>query len=191
MKRFWWVRHGPTHEKTFVGWRDVPVDLSDTALIERLDRYLPNDAVVVSSDLQRSIDTAGAFQGSRQRLPHDPRLREFNFGNWDGLTFEEVEARDPELSRSFWEHPGDLSAPEGDSWNSVAERVNAAVIDLLQTEHSNIIVVAHFGVILTQVQKVVNGDAYKALGYKIGNFSVTDLTCVDGEWQAGSINHLP
>ncbi|PHR02026.1 MAG: histidine phosphatase family protein, partial [Sulfitobacter sp.] len=32
-----WVRHGPTHEKAFVGWRDVPADLSDTAQIARLN----------------------------------------------------------------------------------------------------------------------------------------------------------
>ncbi|MDG1167584.1 MAG: histidine phosphatase family protein, partial [Sulfitobacter sp.] len=53
-----WVRHGPTHEKTFVGWRDVPADLSDRALIGRLNSYLPSEAVVVSSDLIRSVTTA-------------------------------------------------------------------------------------------------------------------------------------
>ena len=35
--RFWWVRHGPTHEKAFTGWRDVPADLSDSAALARLD----------------------------------------------------------------------------------------------------------------------------------------------------------
>ena len=24
--RLWWVRHGPTHEKAFCGWRAVPAD---------------------------------------------------------------------------------------------------------------------------------------------------------------------
>ena len=28
-----WVRHAPTHETAFVGWRDVPADLSDRARI--------------------------------------------------------------------------------------------------------------------------------------------------------------
>ena len=45
--RFWWVRHGPTHEKAFVGWRDVPADLSDHAAIARLDAHLPQGAVLV------------------------------------------------------------------------------------------------------------------------------------------------
>ena len=38
MTRLWWVRHGPTHAKAMVGWRDLPADLSDTAALARLAR---------------------------------------------------------------------------------------------------------------------------------------------------------
>ena len=34
MTTFWWVRHGPTHQTAFTGWRDVPADLSDAAALE-------------------------------------------------------------------------------------------------------------------------------------------------------------
>ncbi|MFT7136552.1 MAG: alpha-ribazole phosphatase, partial [Akkermansiaceae bacterium] len=51
MTTWHWVRHGPTHEKTLVGWRDVPADLSDHAQIARLNAHLPRDAILVSSDL--------------------------------------------------------------------------------------------------------------------------------------------
>ncbi|HBR36935.1 MAG TPA: histidine phosphatase family protein, partial [Sulfitobacter pontiacus] len=53
-----WVRHGPTHEKNFVGWRDVPADLSDVAQLGRLNAHLPQRAVMVSSDLIRASATA-------------------------------------------------------------------------------------------------------------------------------------
>ncbi len=192
MTHFWWVRHGPTHQKNFVGWRDVPADLSDTALIQRVAAYLPTDAVVISSDLIRSIDTATAIQGNRARLPHDHRLKEFNFGAWDGLNFDEVSARDPQLSRDYWEKPGDLEAPGGESWNQVAARVNTAVDDLQERfSGRNIIVVAHFGVIMTQIQHLYDGDAYKAMGHQIDNFSVTDLQFDGVKWRRGHINHLP
>ncbi|MEO0677999.1 MAG: histidine phosphatase family protein, partial [Pseudomonadota bacterium] len=46
MTTFWWVRHGPTHEKAFTGWRDVPADLSDTAALQRLSAFLPSDAPI-------------------------------------------------------------------------------------------------------------------------------------------------
>ncbi len=192
MTHFWWVRHGPTHQKNFVGWRDVPADLSDADLIGRVSDYLPQDAVIISSDLSRAITTADVIQDRRQRLPNDPRLREFNFGAWDGLKFDEVAKRDPELSRAFWENPGDLSAPDGESWNDVASRVNSSVDDLIQTQPAtHIVAVAHIGVIMTQIQKVVGNDPYKAMSFEIDNFSVTDLRYFDGQWFRGEINHLP
>ncbi|KJZ20805.1 histidine phosphatase family protein [Loktanella sp. S4079] len=192
MTRFWWVRHGPTHENNFVGWRDVPADLSDTALIRRVADYLPANAVVISSDLIRASTTADAIGGDRHRLADHQDLREFNFGDWDGLHFKEVSARDPKLSRDFWERPGDLAAPNGESWNAVAHRVGA-VVDTLCTDFAgqNIIVAAHFGVIMTQIQRATRSTAYEAMGHQIDNLSVTDMTFDGDGWQLGKVNHLP
>ncbi|MEL6681080.1 MAG: histidine phosphatase family protein [Pseudomonadota bacterium] len=192
MTHLWWVRHGPTHEKAFVGWRDVPADLSDQPLIDRVAAYLPDDALVVSSDLIRASATAGAIAKGRPRLADHQGLREFDFGLWDGLHFSAVAARDPDLSRRFWEEPGDLAPPEGESWNQVAARVNAAVDDLItQQVAENLILVAHIGVIMTQIQRAAGVSAYKAMGHKIDNLSVTDMTYQNGHWQLGRVNHLP
>jgi broad specificity phosphatase PhoE len=188
----WWVRHGPTHEKAFVGWRDVPADLSDQALIDRVSAYLPQDAIVVSSDLRRASATADALSGNRVRLPDTTALREFNFGAWDGLRFQEVADRDPVLSRRFWEEPGDLAAPEGESWNDVAVRVGAAVDELCATyQGRHIILVAHIGVIMTQIHRAMGGTAYEAMGHKIDNLSVTDIQLGPKGWVLGQVNHLP
>ena len=123
MTVIYWVRHGPTHEKSFVGHRDVPADLSDTAQIARLSATLPAKALVVSSDLIRSVETATAIQGTRTRLPHRVGLREFDFGVWDGLHFSEVAEKWPDTSRAYWENPGDVAPPNGESWNAAAARV--------------------------------------------------------------------
>lgn len=192
MTRLWWVRHGPTHEKAFVGWRDMPADLSDQALVDRVAAYLPADAVVVSSDLIRASATADAIGKSRKRLPDDPGLREFDFGTWDGLHFDQVAKQDPELSRNFWENPGDLAPPGGESWNNVTTRVRAAV-DRICTDHpvSDIVLVAHIGVIMTQIQRATGSSAYAAMGHMIDNLSTTDMSVTDGAWQIGKINHIP
>lgn len=193
MTTWHWVRHGPTHQKTFVGWRDVPADLSDTAQISRLDAYLPDAALLISSDLIRATATADAIAGEdRQRLTHDPDLRELNFGTWDGMHFADVAVRDPDLSRAYWETPGDIMAPDGESWNQTAKRVNA-VVDRLNHfyPHADIIAVAHFGVILTQVQRALGVTAYQSMAHKIDNLSVTRLCFDAGGWSAGQINHCP
>jgi len=188
-----WVRHGPTHEKSFVGWRDVPADLSDTGLIQRVRSHLPSKALVVSSDLIRCVDTANAITGSdHKRLPHTPSIREFDFGDWDGLGFEAVSTRDPDLSRAYWEAPGKVRAPNGESWNDAAKRINHFV-DNMNIAHpsAHIIAVAHFGAILTQVQRAGGITAYEACAHKIDNLSITRLHHSKKIWTVQSINHVP
>lgn len=191
MTVIYWVRHAPTHERSFVGHRDVPADLSDTAQIERLSNALPINALVVSSDLTRSIDTASALQGPRTRLPHRAGLREFDFGDWDGMHFTDVAEKWPDLSRSYWETPGDVTPPNGESWNTAAARVSADITTLI-TEHPrrDIIAVAHFGAILSQVQKAANITPYRALAHRIDNYSITEIQMKPTTGVA-RINHLP
>ncbi|WP_147107116.1 histidine phosphatase family protein [Tateyamaria sp. syn59] len=190
MTTWHWVRHGPTHQKTFTGWRDVPADLSDKAAIARLAQHLPKDALVVSSDLTRSVNTASALQGTRTRLPHDPALREFHFGVWDGVHFSTVAEWHPDLSRAYWEQPGDHTPPGGESWNTSAARV-AMAVQRIEAAHPgrHIIAVAHFGVILTQVQAVLGVSAQEVLAHKIEPLSVTTLNRATST--AEVINHLP
>jgi len=189
MTRLWMVRHGPTHARAMVGWSDIPADLSDTAALARLRAYLP-DAPIVSSDLSRAISTSDALAPS-VRLPHDPALREINFGAWEMKTFDEAEADDPATIRAYWETPGDIAPPGGESWDAVCRRVSGAIDGYLREGWPDLIIVAHFGAILTQVQRAKKITGYAAFGHRIDNLSVTDLA-FDGEgWRVGRINHLP
>lgn len=171
-----------------VGWSDIPADLSDADAIARLRAYLP-DAPVVSSDLVRTVATADCL-APKTRMPHDPRLREINFGAWELKTFAQVEADDPDTIRAYWETPGDIAPPQGESWNMVCARVNQAIDHYLSQAHSDLIIVAHFGVILTQIQRAKGITAYEAFGHKIDNLSVTQLAFENENWRVGTINHI-
>lgn len=190
MTRFWWVRHGPTHAKGMVGWTDLPADLSDTAQLARLAAYLPKQAIVVSSDLLRASATADAIAENRRRLPHDQGLREIHFGDWEMRHHSEIEARDPDLIRAYWDQPGDVRAPGGETWNEAAARVSGAVDRLVQAHAGDIIVVAHFGAILSQVQRALEIPAYDAFAHRIDNLSVTRIS-FDDRWRVQQINHIP
>lgn len=192
MTRLFLVRHGPTHAKSMVGWSDLPADLSDRAAIERLSGFLPPDALVISSDLSRAVATADAIQGTRQRLSHRAGLREINFGKWELRRFKDIETEDPEHIRAFWDRPGDIRAPDGESWNDVCQRVDREIDELTSAYRGrNLIVVAHFGAILTQVQRAEGLAAYDAFGHRIDNLSVTEISLHDEGWRTGRINHLP
>ncbi|MEL7253378.1 MAG: histidine phosphatase family protein [Pseudomonadota bacterium] len=190
MSRVFWVRHGPTHAKAMVGWSDIPADLSDTARIARLEAFLPRDAVVVSSDLIRATATADAIQGPRTRLPHDPDLREIHFGDWEMQNFDRIE--DQDRLRAFWDEPGLVRAPNGDTWDEVVTRVDRGIARVIDAHpRRDIIAVAHMGAILTQVQQAQRISAYQAFAQKIDNLSVTELVLGGDGWRAARINHCP
>ena len=191
MTRLHLVRHGPTHAKGMVGWSDLPADLSDTAAIARLTAHLPEAATVVSSDLSRAAATADAIQGARRRLPHRRDLREINFGTWELRSFRDIEAEDPARARAYWETPGDICPPGGESWHQVCARVDAAIDALLATHEGDLIVVAHFGVILSQIQRALSLAPDQAFGHRIDNLSVTEIARDGDSWQVTRINHLP
>ncbi|GGH35679.1 Broad specificity phosphatase PhoE [Cribrihabitans marinus] len=192
MTRLHLVRHGPTHARTMVGWSDLPADLSDTEAIGRLSAHLPEQAVVVSSDLIRAADTATALQGARTRLPDRAALREMRFGDWELRAHADIEAEDPERIRAFWDRPGEVRPPGGESWHELSARVDRD-IDALVTAHpgGDIVVVAHFGVILCQLQRALRVSAEDVFAHRIDNLSVTRITCAPEDWTADLINHRP
>lgn len=194
-KTIYWVRHGPTHAKEMIGWTDLPADLSDSAALSRLRAALPAGLPIVSSDLTRTIQTAealaraGPHTARRTDAAHRLRgLREIHFGAWEGRRHADIEAEDPDRIRAFWDQPGDIAPPGGESWNMLATRVEAAVQELLAS-HGELIVVAHFGVILSQVQRAKGWTTLEAFGQRIEPLSLTQIT-YGPERHAPRVNHL-
>lgn len=100
--------------------------LRDRLAAVRFDR-------VVTSPLLRATETA-AIVAPTQVATTDARLAEMDYGAWEGLTYAEVEARDPEY-RPRWEATPDLLAcPDGESGNDVADRVRSFLVDLLAAD---------------------------------------------------------
>ncbi|WP_371156399.1 histidine phosphatase family protein [Jannaschia sp. 2305UL9-9] len=185
MTRLWLIRHGPTHARRMVGWTDLPADLSDTPAIERLSAALPH-APVVSSDLIRATATADAIQGTRPRLPHSPALREFHYGEWENQAFDAIDS--PDL-RAYFDDPGARRAPGGESWDDVAARVHGAVGSM--AGGTDLIVVAHMGVILTLWARARGIPPYDALAQRIDNLSLTRIDWSDGRLSAVDANRCP
>ena len=189
--RIWWLRHGPTHQNNFCGWTDVPADLSDHAAIARISALLPAQAIVTSSDLLRARSTADAIAGARPRLPPSAALREFNFGAWEGMTFTEASARDPELCRRYWEEPGDVVAPGGESWNGAAARAAAHIATLIARHPgADLVVVAHMGIILSQIARARACAPTEVLSQVIAPLSLTRISHGPDGWSIACINHI-
>lgn len=190
-KRLWLIRHGPTHAKTMVGWTDLAADLSDTAALGRLADTLPASAHMISSDLSRATATADGIASGQHRRSHDPNLRELHFGAWEDRSFGDIDAETPDHLRAFWETPGSVAPPGGESWNDLRTRVDNAIDQLVDDGPNDIAVICHFGPILTQIQRALDLDAVAAFRIRIDPLSLTVIEQHEGAWSVRGVNWRP
>ena len=172
-----------------VGWSDLPADLSDRAALSRLEAALPRDIPVLSSDLSRTTATADAIAGDRPRLTPSHALREMHFGDWELRAHAEIEAEDPDRIRAFWERPGEVRPPGGESWNDLGARV-AATVEAVRAGTPHLIIVAHFGVILSELQRVLDLAPDETFAQRIDPLSLTRIDYAPDR-DAPLINHKP
>jgi broad specificity phosphatase PhoE len=202
--RLWWVRHAPVSSDGRVyGRADLSCDCSDTALFTGLAAKLPREAVWVTSDLRRTHETAAAIvhaglPGPRVIPGPDaivmPDLAEQDFGEWQGLTYAELqESRAGEFHR-FWHAPADVAPPGGESFVAVVKRVSQAIHRLVETHSGkDIIAVAHGGTIRAALALALGLDPEAALAFTIENCSVTRIDRIDGPamghgWRVVTVN---
>jgi broad specificity phosphatase PhoE len=119
------VRHAePVITGVLLGSLDPP--LSEAGR-KHADTLLNNVklAIVYSSPLRRALETAQSIaRGAPVEILDD--LREISNGDWDGLTWSEIEARDPyRAARKLADWRG-ISAPGGEPWSEFAARVSRA-----------------------------------------------------------------
>ena len=128
--RLLFVRHAPTawnREGRYQGRTDVPIDDAGVREARRTADTLRGLAVdlVVTSPLRRAVDTAeviAAALGGVRRLVDD-RLVEVAFGDWEGLTQEEIRARWPAALRAWKRAPQSTRFPGGESLRDAEERL--------------------------------------------------------------------
>ncbi|HEY5487512.1 MAG TPA: histidine phosphatase family protein [Candidatus Limnocylindrales bacterium] len=131
------TRHGQAASADVMlgGQLDVPLTPTGRHEAEALGRRLASVRIdrIVSSPLLRALETAQTVATGRP-VEVDERLRELDYGQWESLTYEEIEARDPAL-RARWDHdPGSTHSPGGESGEDVAARALSFLVELLEAE---------------------------------------------------------
>lgn len=145
------IRHAETHmHGTFCGQSDPPVNAAGRRQIQKLTERLRTESIVTvfTSDLQRSVTTARAL-AQAFAIPCITRsaLREINFGQWEGLTWKEIEKLDTSMAQQLLETFPRMTPPNGESFETFEARVMAEVSYLLSQSPGGLIaVVTHAGV---------------------------------------------
>jgi len=153
MTRLLLVRHGLTDwnaAQRFQGQHDVPLNETGERQAAALARRLAGEPLqdIYSSDLQRALATTSSIAAMRQacRVVIEPRLREVSFGEWEGLTYTEIAARDPAGLAAWEDNILENAPPGGETLTQLAGRVQAVLGELLLA-HTNetLLLVAHGG----------------------------------------------
>ncbi|MES2857257.1 MAG: histidine phosphatase family protein [Bdellovibrionota bacterium] len=157
MKTIYIFRHGETEWnrlRRLQGSTDIPLNETGRAQAIKLREFFAKNPVEAffSSDLGRAVETAEIARGeSTIPIILDPRLRETNLGEAEGLTDAEVASRFGDTWRAWSSaSPSDWNTafPKGESKNQHADRLIACLHELLRKHpYEKVGVASHGGAI--------------------------------------------
>ena len=156
------------------GWLDGQLSERGRALARELGRRRRNDGVeaVFASDLGRSVETVQlAFGGSGIPVHLDARLRECDYGAWNGMPVSRLKReRTQRISRPF---------PGGESYLQVVDRVASFLEELARDWYpARVLVVGHTA-------------TRWALDHLLAGAALQDLVAAPFAWQEGWSYALP
>lgn len=190
------VRHGRTAwnaDKRFQGHVDIPLDDEGRAQATALASLLRDQRIdaAVSSDLARAAETARIVLGARDLVPRlDPDWREMRFGDWEGLTWEQILAANPQLDPANETAVKEYAPAGGESFDALCARVGRAAERAADgvADDGIVLVATHAGP-LHALLSVLLGDAERAaLKVRFLTASITRFRRTGGRWTLARLN---
>jgi broad specificity phosphatase PhoE len=150
-----------------MGQSDIPLNekglLQAEDVSQRLQGY--RFSGIYSSDLRRAMKTAEIIAaGLHLPVNREPRLREINQGEWEGLQVEIIKARYAVLWQQRSSDPASIRPPGGETVGEVAERVRTALDEITRWfVNDSVLIVSHglaLATVLCTVRGIPVGQAY-------------------------------
>lgn len=150
------------------GQLDVPLRPGFESALIRAAEMIPKTARLYASPLKR-CRIAAEFLAGRQALPlvQDPRLMEMNFGEWEGVPWDELQG--PE-AQAWMENYVTMPAPGGESFEDLQFRLSMFLDETLaaaETESFSPVLITHAGIIRALYLRWANVSLRRAFSMKI------------------------
>jgi broad specificity phosphatase PhoE len=158
--------------------------LTETGLhqAECVGRSLQQEAIqkIITSPMKRAVATARRIQSlTGGQLVIDLRLREIDYGEWEGLTRKDVFSKWPEVYGKYKEDPVSHVPPAGESPQRVLERVQDFWQELQHSPSmlgvSRFVVVTHNAVARILLSHLTGTPLQKYRERRIDNASVSKV----------------
>ena len=184
MGRWYLVRHGETAWNAtgkVQGHTDVELSGQGRLQARKLATRL-NDVsfhAAYSSDLSRAIETAGLLLEGRG-LSAEPlaQLREAAYGEWEGLTPEEISQRYPAEYQRYMARSTETGAPSGETVQDVSRRAHEA-IGILRRRHAltdDLLIVGHSGSLRALLHALVGLPLTMFWSFRVAPCSLSVVT---------------
>ncbi len=151
--RIWLIRHGEPVEEArqrCYGSLDVGLSEEGRGQMACVAKYLATEPLtaIYASPLSRTRESATILAAAMGApLEISAGLREINFGDFEGLTYDEIAARYPALYRQWMEQPTQIRFPNGESFSDMRKRVLEAFDEIRYAHRGHTIaMVSHGGV---------------------------------------------
>jgi len=179
------VRHGQTDWNLTGRWQGQAPHapgLNETGFAQaRAAREQLRDKIIsaiYASDLLRSRQTAELLADPLGlTVTLEPRLREIDLGVWEGMLSDEIAAQYPRELAERERDPFHTRAPQGESPSEVAERVLAAVADIVKKHPAaSVLIVAHgvsLGIIICHALGIPLAEVYEHIPENARPYCVT------------------
>ena len=182
--RFILLRHGQTQhsaERRFSGTSNPELTETGREQAKRAASALQSfgriDAIVASPQARAQQTAEYAAEALGLSIATDDGLRELDFGDFEGLTRDEVVAKDAEAFEN-WQASPNNAPPSGESLSSFHRRVTRARLKLQERyEGQTVLLVTHMTPVKSVVRQAlgVNADLFKHLFLDLASISVVDF----------------
>lgn len=176
------VRHGKTDwnaESRVMGHRPIPLNETGRAQARHLREWLHGIEIhaAYTSPMKRAVQTAEiALEGRNGfKIELDEGLSEIDYGDWVGLTFDEVEKQFPDSHNDYRYRTSIAKIPGGEAVVDVQKRI-VATVERIRQKHDGqrVLIVSHADVIKSLFGHYLNFslDQLQRIGCDNGSISI-------------------
>ena len=186
------IRHGETDHNAsgrMQGWLDIPLNSMGFHQAKLLAHRFRGKrvAAVYTSPLVRAAETARAVaEAVSVTINIDERLREYNMGDWSGMTFEEIVRSEPNFSAHG---PVEIPVPNGESAQQMYARVSSFLREVTERHpDQRVVAVSHGGTLAMVVATMLGMPVLRRQPFSFGNTSIAKADFSHGHWRLRTLN---
>ena len=171
------VRHGETDWNTLgqiQGSCDIGLNETGIAQAREVSKKITESNIefvrIYSSEQQRAVQTAQIVsQATGVDHFRIPGLQEIHFGEWEGLSWKEVQTRYPEAFAHWFRDRRHSTAHRGESYQALVERVLAALHRIISENSADVLIVTHGAVIMSLLCYLDHAPFEDMMKYSVKN----------------------